>query len=145
MSVAWPGIPHWPDEPTSEAYGFVLPGGDIDLADVAETLRRTVSGVSVGENRSGGRVEVVAAFAKSWMIRVYLKGGVLDEARDMAGDCFRNHPRAAEIATCDRLVDIMISDPHCTPAAFDCLDIACEWLKAQPRVIVLHPDTGEPW
>jgi hypothetical protein len=150
MSVAWPSIPHWPDEPASEAFGFVLPGADIDLAGVAEVLRRTGSGrrkgseVSVAEYRSSTWVDVVAAFAKGWMVRVYLKDGILSDARDMAGDCFRDHPRAADIATCDRLVDIMVADPGGHRAAFDCLDAAREWLKEQPGVIALDPGTGEP-
>src|SRR5262245_24241694 len=87
MGVAWSDIPDWPDEPASEAYGFVVPGADIDLAVLAEVLRRKASGrrkgsgVSVGEHRSGGRVDVVAAFAGDWMVRVYLKDGVMDDAR----------------------------------------------------------------
>jgi hypothetical protein len=153
MSVAWPGIPHWPDEPVSEVYGFVLPDMELDLSKVASIFRETGSGVSVGEYQTNDEVnfrhrpvvsQVVAAFAENWMVRVYLKVGVLGDAQQMADHCFRNHPQAAEIGTCDRLVDILVADPDCSVAAFDCLDTAREWLKGQPGVIVLHPDSGEP-
>ena len=53
------------------------------------------------------------------------------------------HPRAAEMATCRRRVDVLVADPDVSVAAFDCLDTAREWLEAQPGVIVIHPDTGE--
>ena len=61
----------------------------------------------------------------------------------MAADAFADHPRAAEMGECRRRVEVLVADPAVSVAAFDCLDTAREWLKAQPGVIVIHPDTGE--
>jgi hypothetical protein len=140
----WPGIPHWPDEPSSEGYGFVLPEARIDLGEVAEVFRRQFPGASVGEHRSAGIVDVVAVLADDWMVRVSLKIGVREDARDVASAGFlRDHLRAAEIATCDRLVDLMVADPGVSGAACEALEAALAWLVAQPGVIAIHPDSGE--
>jgi hypothetical protein len=145
MGVTWPGIPHWPDEPSSEVYGFVPPGADIDLSGAAESLRRALPGVSIEVHRSAGVVNVVAAFADDWMVRVYRKEGVRGDALEMVrGGFLRDHPNATEIITCDRLVDVMIADPQVSVTAFEALEAARGWLLSQAGVIVVHPDTGEP-
>jgi hypothetical protein len=143
--VVRPGIPCWPDEPASEALGFVLPGAVIDLAEVAEVFRRQLPAESVGVHHSGGPIDLVAAFGDGWMVRVLLKDGVESDAEHMATEDFlRGHPRAAEIATCDRLVEVMVADPQVSVAAFEVLDAARGWLVGQPGVIAVHPDSGEP-
>ena len=147
-SVSIHGIPPWPDEPGHEAIAFVLPQAVIDLAPLAELLReRTrVQGGEVSTHDRRGQMDVVAAHGDRWMVRVYLQEGndVLADSRDMAGDCYADHPRAAEMALCARSIDVMAADPSVSVAVFDCLDTAREWLKAHPGVIVIHPDTGEP-
>jgi hypothetical protein len=143
--VVRPRIPHWPDEPASEALGFVLPGARLDLAEVAEAFRRQLPAGSVAVERSGGRVGLVAAFGEGWMVRVMLKEGVRSDAEHMATEDFlRDHPRAADIATCDRMVDVMVADPDVSVAAFEALDAARAWLVGQAGVIAVHPDSGEP-
>jgi hypothetical protein len=148
MGVAWPGIPHWPDEPVAEAAGFVLPEARMDLAPLLDLFRALSGrhGAAVGTHSQDGRLDVVAAHAEDWMVRVYFNEGedVQNDAQLQAADCYAGHPRAAEIAQCARLVQILVADPDCHVAAFDFLDTAREWLKAQPGVIALHPDTGEP-
>lgn len=143
--VVRPGIPPWPDEPASVALGFVLPGTDLDLTEVAEAFRRDLPTESVGVDRSEGRVELVAAFGDNWMVRVLLKNGVRSDAEHMATEDFlRDHPRAAEIATCDLLVEVMVADPRVSVAAFEALDAAHGWLVGRPGVIAVHPDNGKP-
>jgi hypothetical protein len=143
--VVRPGIPRWPDEPASEVIGFVLPGARIDLAEVAAALRHQLPGVAVVEHPPGGPVDSVAAFADGWMVRVLLKGGVQSDAEHMATEDFlRDHPRAAEIAGCDRMAEVMVADPDVSVAAFEALDAARGWLVRHPGVIAVHPDSGEP-
>jgi hypothetical protein len=139
------GIPVWPDEPVSEALGFVLPTAVIDLSAVADLFRQRLPAESVRVYPVDGSAELVAAFDKKWMVRVLLKGGVRSDAEHMATEDFlRTHPRATEIATCDRLVDVMVADPQASVAAFEVLEAARDWLLGQSGVIAVHPDSGEP-
>ena len=94
MSVAWAGIPHWPGEPAAEAVGFVLPHAPLDLAPLAALLREGCRGAAVGTRGRDGRLDVVAAPAGGWMVRVYLQqgDGVLADSRAMAAGCYAEHP-----------------------------------------------------
>jgi hypothetical protein len=140
-----PGIPKWPAEPADEALGFVLPGAEIDLDGVAEAFRRQLPDESVRAHRVGGRVEVVAAFGDEWMVRVLLNDGIRSDAEHMATEGFlRDHPRAAEIAACDRLVVVMVADPEVSVAAFEVQEAARGWLVGQPGVIAVRADDGKP-
>lgn len=144
--VVRPGIPRWPDEPTSEALGLVLPGASIDLTELAGLFRRQLPAEAIAVDSSRGRVDLVAAFADGWMVRAVFKEGVRSDAEHMASEGFlQGHQRAAEIATCDSMVEVMVADPTVSVAAFEALDAAIGWLVGQPGVIVVHPDSGLPF
>jgi hypothetical protein len=142
--VVIPGVPRWPGEPESDALGFVLPGGAVDLAELATALRQRLPDATVVQDRRLG-VETVAVFAADWMVQVQLMDSVRSDAEGMANDGFlRDHARAVDIATCDRLVLVAIADPHECEAGFEALDTARQWLVGHPEVIAVREDTGEP-
>jgi hypothetical protein len=56
----------------------------------------------------------------------------------------RDHPRAAEIATCDRCLSVSVADPEVHIAAFEVQEVARAWLLGHPGVIAVRADDGEP-
>ena len=90
-------------------------------------------------------MDKVAAYVDDWTLLVTFQEDdqVHADLRDMASTCYAGHPRAAEMATCRGRIDIYLVDPAAHVAAFDCLDTVLKWLKAQPAVISLDPETGE--
>ncbi len=146
-SVSSRGFPSWPEEPVHEVAAFVLAQARLDFALLAQLLseRARARNAQVATDRWRGILDKVAAYADGWMVQISMHEGedVLADCRDMAADCYAEHPRAAEMATCRCRIDVMVADPALSVAALDCLDTAREWLKAQPGVIAIHPDTGE--
>jgi hypothetical protein len=147
-SVSVPGYPEFPGEPEHEVLAFVLPQARLAfeaatelLADLART-----GGAQFATHEWRGVSDRAAAYGDEWMVEVSAQEGddVAADLKDMAGDCYAGHPRAAEIAACRRRVDVWVFDPAAHVTAFECLDGVREWLKAQPGVVVIHPDTGEP-
>jgi hypothetical protein len=146
-NLSIPGIPDLPDDANHEVLAFVPPQAGMDFKALTRVLseRARAQNAEFATHSWLGVIDEVAAYEDNWMVVVTFQEGdnVLADARDMAGDCYAEHPRAAEIATSRCRVDVWVDDPGVHVAAFDCLDTVREWLKAQPGVIVIHPDTGE--
>jgi hypothetical protein len=147
MGLSIPGYPDLPEDAVHEVSAFVLPQARLDFAALTKLLAEQARAhdAEVATHSWPGVVDQVAAYADDWMVEASFQEGddVLADLRDMAADCYAQHPRAAEMATCRCRVDVWVFDPDVSVAAFDCLDTARECLKAQLGVIVIHPETGE--
>ena len=146
-SVSTPGFPAWPDNADHKVLAFVSPQTRIDFAALTELMRERAraNGARFATDSSSGVIDQVAVFDDKWIVLVTFQenDAVFADLRDMAGHYYGEHPRTSEMATCRCRVDIHVLDPAVHVAAFDCLDTAREWLKSQPGVIAIDPESGE--
>jgi hypothetical protein len=140
-------FPDFPEEADHEVLAFVTPDASIDFADLSKLLHQKAQAhdAKFATYRWAGVIDQVAVYADGWIVLVNFQEDnlVAGDLRDMASRYYGEHPQAAEMARCRCRVDIYVSDPEVHVAAFDCLDTAREWLKAQPGVIAIDPETGE--
>ncbi len=147
-SVSTPGFPAWPEDADHEVMVFVLPQARIDFGALTKRLRRKAraNGAKFATRSWPGVMDKVAVYEDDWILLVTFQEDdqVHADLRDMAGDCYADHPRAAEMATCRCRIDIYLDPGRAVHvAAFTFFDSAIKWLKVQPGIIVIDPETGE--
>jgi len=126
--------------PIYEAQAFLQDGSDFEIGAAIQRLTSRLPDLTVTRTGEKG----IRVSAGSWTMRVELQDEayVAEDARELAEE-LTECPRAAEIAACNRRVEIWSRDPDPEMDHFNDYVLSCETIEGFRGTILFDPQAGE--